>query len=43
MSTGKSVLLLILFIALLSLSMGCLSVSIGKVAPGPGDEYRGAV
>jgi len=31
MSTGRSVLLLILFLALLSLSMGCLSVSIGKV------------
>ena len=31
MSTVKSVLLLILFLALLSLSMGCLSVSIGKV------------
>ena len=32
MSTGKSVLLLVSFLALLSLSPGCLSVSIGSVA-----------
>lgn len=32
MSTGKSVFLLVSFLALLSLSTGCLSVSIGRVA-----------
>lgn len=32
MSTGKSVFLLVSFLALLSLSPGCLSVSIGRVA-----------
>jgi hypothetical protein len=32
MSAGRSVLLLVSFLALLSLSTGCLSVSIGRVA-----------
>jgi hypothetical protein len=32
MSTGKSVFLLVSFLALLSLSPGCLSVSVGRVA-----------
>jgi hypothetical protein len=32
MSTGKSVFLLVSFLALLSLTPGCLSVSIGRVA-----------